>query len=443
MGRSGSERSLLEKIQQREAKVGVVGMGYVGLPLGMAFAEAGFDVTGLDVDPRKVESLSRGQSYIRHIPTEPLQRLVGSGKLRATTDYAKAGELDCLVICVPTPLTQAREPDMSFITSTGEALAPYVRPGQLYVLESTTYPGTTEEVLRPLLEKSGLKAGLDFHLAYSPEREDPGNARFNTRTIPKIVGGLTPACLQVAGALYASALKDTVPVTSTRVAELAKLLENIFRCVNIALVNELKMLCDRMKLDVWEVIQAASTKPFGFMPFFPGPGLGGHCIPIDPFYLTWKARELEFHTRFIELAGEVNTAMPYYVVQRTMEALNTQKKTLNGARLLVMGAAYKKDVDDVRESPSLRIMALLNERGAVVEYHDPYVGHLPKGHGLKQEMDSVELTPERIQGYDGVLILTDHSGIDYEKLVEAARLVVDTRNATAKVRIGRDKITKA
>ncbi|HYV44721.1 MAG TPA: nucleotide sugar dehydrogenase [Myxococcaceae bacterium] len=443
MGRSGSGRSLLEKIQRREAKVGVVGMGYVGLPLGMAFAEAGFDVTGLDVDPRKVESLSRGQSYIRHIPTEPLQRLVGSGKLRATTDYSEAEELDCLVICVPTPLTQAREPDMSFITSTGEALAPHVRPGQLYVLESTTYPGTTEEVLRPLLEKGGRKAGVDFHLAYSPEREDPGNARFNTRTIPKIVGGLTPGCLEVARALYASALKDTVPVTSTRVAELAKLLENIFRCVNIALVNELKMLCDRMELDVWEVIQAASTKPFGFMPFFPGPGLGGHCIPIDPFYLTWKARELEFHTRFIELVGEVNTAMPYYVVQRTMEALNTQKKTLNGARLLVMGAAYKKDVDDVRESPSLRIMALLHERGAVVDYHDPYVGHLPKGHGLKQEMDSVELTPEKIQGYDGVLILTDHSGIDYEKLVEAARLVVDTRNATAKVRIGRDKITKA
>jgi len=443
MGRSKAEHPLLELIQRREAKVGVVGMGYVGLPLAMAFAEAGFDVTGLDVDPRKVESLARGQSYIRHIPSEPLERLVGSGKLSATTDYSKAASLDCLVICVPTPLTQAREPDMSFITSTGEALSPHVRPGQLYVLESTTYPGTTEEVLRPLLEKGGMKAGEDFHLAYSPEREDPGNARFNTRTIPKIVGGLTPRCLEAAQSLYASALKDTVPVTSTRVAELAKLLENIFRCVNIALVNELKMLCDRMELDVWEVIQAASTKPFGFMPFFPGPGLGGHCIPIDPFYLTWKARELEFHTRFIELAGEVNTAMPYYVVQRTMEALNAQKKTLNGARLLVMGAAYKKDVDDVRESPSLRIMTLLQERGAAVDYHDPYVSHLPKGHGLKHEMDSVELTPERIQGYDGVLILTDHSGIDYEKLVEAARLVVDTRNATSKVRIGRDKITKA
>jgi UDP-N-acetyl-D-glucosamine dehydrogenase len=439
----GSGGSLLEKIQKREAKVGVVGMGYVGLPLGMAFAEAGFQVTGLDSDPRKVEHLARGESYIRHIPAGPLKRLTDAGRLVATTDYARAAELDVLIICVPTPLTQAREPDMSYITSTGQALAPHVRPGQLYVLESTTYPGTTEEVLKPLLEKSGLKAGTEFHLAYSPEREDPGNARFNTRTIPKIVGGHSPACLEVAQALYASALKDTVPVSSTRVAELSKLLENIFRCVNIALVNELKILCDRMELDVWEVISAASTKPFGFMPFFPGPGLGGHCIPIDPFYLTWKARELEFHTKFIELAGEVNTQMPYYVVQRTMEALNAQKKTLNGAKLLVMGAAYKKDVDDMRESPSLRIITLLKERGAVVEYHDPYIPHIPKGHGIKQEMSSVELTPEAIQNYDGVLVLTDHSGIDYALVVEAAKLVVDTRNATAGVKLGREKITKA
>ena len=434
---------LLEKIRTRDAEVGVVGMGYVGLPLAMAFAEAGFAVTGLDTDARKVEHLSRGESYIRHIASAPVRRLTASGRLSATTDYARAAGLDCLLICVPTPLTQAREPDMTFITSTGQALAQYVRPGQLYVLESTTYPGTTEEVLRPLLERGGLRAGRDFMLAYSPEREDPGNARFNTRTIPKIVGGHTPRCLEVARALYATALKDTVPVSSTRVAELAKLLENIFRCVNIALVNELKMLCDRMELDVWEVISAASTKPFGFMPFYPGPGLGGHCIPIDPFYLTWKARELEFHTKFIELAGEVNTQMPYYVVQRTMEALNAQKKTLNGARLLVLGAAYKKDVDDVRESPSLRIISLLQERGAVVDYHDPLVPTLPRGHGLKKEMASVALTPGAIQGYDGVLVLTDHSGIDYAQVVEAARLVVDTRNATAGVRVGREKITKA
>jgi UDP-N-acetyl-D-glucosamine dehydrogenase len=441
MGRSAS--LLVERIEARQAKVGVVGLGYVGLPLSMAFAEAGFQVTGLDVDERKVERLNRGESYIQHIAREPLERLVASGRLSASADYRKAAGLDCVLICVPTPLTQAREPDMSFIVSTGEALAPHVRPGQLYVLESTTYPGTTEEVLRPLLERGGFRAGADFHLAYSPEREDPGNARFNTRTIPKIVGGHTPECLAAAQALYASALKETVAVSSTRVAELAKLLENIFRCVNIALVNELKMLCDRMELDVWEVISAASTKPFGFMPFYPGPGLGGHCIPIDPFYLTWKARELEFHTRFIELAGEVNTQMPYYVVQRTMEALNTQKKTLNGARLLVLGAAYKKDVDDVRESPSLRIMTLLHERGAVVEYHDPLVPRLPKGHGLKQEMESVPLSPEGIQGYDGVLILTDHSSLDYARVVEAARLVVDTRNATARVKIGREKIFKA
>ena len=441
MGRA--DRALLERIGTREAKVGVVGLGYVGLPLGMAFAEAGFAVTGLDVDHRKVEHLARGESYIQHIPSAPLQRLVASGRLRATSDYSRAAELDCVLICVPTPLTSAREPDMSFIVSTGEALAPHVRPGQLYVLESTSYPGTTEEVLRPLLERGGLRAGADFHLAFSPEREDPGNARFNTRTIPKIVGGLTPRCLEVAQALYASALKDTVPVSSTRVAELAKLLENIFRSVNIALVNELKMLCDRMGIDVWEVISAASTKPFGFMPFYPGPGLGGHCIPIDPFYLTWKARELEFHTRFIELAGEVNTQMPYYVVQRTMEALNAQRKTLNGARLLVLGAAYKKDVDDVRESPSLRIISLLEERGARVDYHDPLVPRLSPGHGLKRELTSVDLTPDGIQGYDGVLILTDHSSIDYARVVEAARLVVDTRNATAGVKVGREKIAKA
>jgi UDP-N-acetyl-D-glucosamine dehydrogenase len=332
---------------------------------------------------------------------------------------------------------------MSYIVKTGEALAPHVRPGQLFILESTTYPGTTDEVLKPILERGGLQAGVDFHLAFSPEREDPGNAHFNTKTIPKIVGGYTPACLEVAQALYASALKDTVPVSSTRVAELAKLMENIFRCVNIAMVNEMKMLCDRMGLDVWEVIQAASTKPFGFMPFYPGPGLGGHCIPIDPFYLTWKAREFEFHTKFIELAGEVNTQMPYYVVQRTMEALNRHKKTLNGARVLALGAAYKRDIDDMRESPSLRVITLLKEKGAQVDYHDPYVPALHPGHGFAFEMQSVPLTPDAIAAYDAVLILTDHSRIDYAQLVERAQVVVDTRNATAKVTRGREKITKA
>jgi UDP-N-acetyl-D-glucosamine dehydrogenase len=434
---------LVDMIRKREAKVGVVGLGYVGLPLGMAFAEAGFPVTGLDIDKRKIEKIGKGESYIKHIPSEPLRKLSSEGKLKATTDFAKAAEMDCVVICVPTPLTASREPDMSYIIQTGEALAPYVRRNQLFVLESTTYPGTTEEVLKPLLEKNGLKAGVDFHLAFSPEREDPGNKSFNTKTIPKIVGGFTPACLEVAQALYSSALKETVPVSSTRVAELSKLLENIFRCVNIAMVNEMKMLCDRMGIDVWEVIQAASTKPFGFMPFYPGPGLGGHCIPIDPFYLTWKAREYEFHTKFIELAGEVNTQMPYYVVQRTMEALNKHKKTLNGAKVLCLGAAYKKDIDDMRESPSLRVISLLTDKGAEVSYHDPYVPRLEKGHGFHHEMTSVPLTPEALGQYDAVVILTDHSSIDYAMVVQKSQCVIDTRNATKQVGPGREKVMKA
>ncbi len=434
---------LLERIKKRDAKVGVVGLGYVGLPLGMAFAEAGFPVMGLDVDKRKIDKIEKGESYIKHIASAPLAELSKSGKLKASADFARAKDMDCVIICVPTPLTASREPDMSYVIQTGEALAPYVRRGQLFILESTTYPGTTEEVLKPLLEKTGLKAGVDFHLAYSPEREDPGNKRFNTKTIPKIVGGYSPECSEVAAALYGSALKEVVPVSSTRVAELAKLLENIFRCVNIAMVNEMKMLCDRMDVDVWEVIQAASTKPFGFMPFYPGPGLGGHCIPIDPFYLTWKAREYEFHTKFIELAGEVNWQMPYYVVQRTMEALNKNRTTLNGAKVLCLGAAYKKDIDDMRESPSLRVMTLLAEKGADLSYHDPYVPVLHKGHGFNLELRSVPLKPETLGQYDAVLILTDHSDIDYAMVVERARVVVDTRNATKGVGKGREKVTKA
>ncbi|NOK17911.1 nucleotide sugar dehydrogenase [Corallococcus carmarthensis] len=434
---------LLGRIQNREAKVGVVGLGYVGLPLGMAFAEAGFPVTGLDVDQRKIDKIGKGESYIKHIPSGPLAELTNAGKLKATNDFAKSRELDCVIICVPTPLTASREPDMTFIIQTGEALAPYVRPGQLFILESTTYPGTTEEILKPLLEKGGLKAGVDFFLAFSPEREDPGNKGFNTKTIPKVVGGYSPACLEVAVALYGSALKEVVPVSSTRVAELSKLLENIYRCVNIAMVNEMKMLCDRMNVDVWEVIQAASTKPFGFQPFYPGPGLGGHCIPIDPFYLTWKAREFEFHTKFIELAGEVNWQMPYYVVQRTMEALNQNKKVLNGAKVLCIGAAYKKDIDDFRESPSLRVMTLLKEKGADISYHDPFVKELHKGHGFNMEMKSVPLDPETLNQYDAVMILTDHSHIDYNELVQRSNIVVDTRNATKAVTQGREKIVKA
>ncbi|MBS2026486.1 MAG: nucleotide sugar dehydrogenase [Deltaproteobacteria bacterium] len=435
--------TLLDRIQAREARVGVVGLGYVGLPLGMAFAEAGFPVVGLDVDASKVEKVTRGESYIKHIPSAPLAKLAKEKKLTATTDFSKASELDCLIVCVPTPLTAQHEPDMSFIIATAEALAPHVRAGQLFVLESTTYPGTTDEVFRPILERGGLLAGRDFHLAFSPEREDPGNARFQTTTIPKLVGGHTPACAEAACALYGSALQKVIPVSSTRVAELAKLLENIFRCVNIALVNELKMLCDRMNLDVWEVIDAASTKPFGYMPFYPGPGLGGHCIPIDPFYLTWKAREFEFQTKFIELAGDINIHMPHYVVQRTMHALNQQKKALNGARALVLGVAYKKDVDDMRESPSLRVMELLKAEGAQVSYHDPFVPIVKPGHEHKLDMKSVPLTREALASADVVLVLTDHSVIDYADVVKNAKLVVDTRNATRKVTDGRDKIVKA
>jgi len=435
--------SLLEKIQAREANIGIIGLGYVGLPLGMTFAEAGFAVTGFDVDTRKVHSLHNGESYIKHIPHDALEALTVSGRLRATTDFSKAREMDCLIICVPTPLTRAREPDVSYIVRSGEALVPAVRVGQLFVLESTSYPGTTEEVLKPVLERSGLKAGVDFHLAFSPEREDPGNKRFSTKDIPKLVGGLTPRCLEIAQVLYASALSQTVAVSSTRVAELAKLLENIFRSVNIALVNELKMLCDRMDLDVWEVIQAASTKPFGFMPFSPGPGLGGHCIPIDPFYLTWKAREYQFQTKFIELAGEVNTQMPFYVVQRMMEALNRHRKSINGSKLLVLGASYKKDVDDPRESPALKVISLLKERGANVSYHDPFVAKLDREHGVDFEMSSTPLSMSSLGEYDGVLILTDHSTIDYSAVVQHAHLVLDTRNATRKVTRHREKIVKA
>src|SRR5215813_4377635 len=358
---------LLERIHGREARVGVLGLGYVGLPLAITFAEARFRVTGIDVDARRVERLQRGESPIRHIAASTVQRLVDARQLQPTTSFEAIRELDCVLICVPTPLTSEREPDMSAVIAAGNAIAQHLRPGQLVVLESTTYPGTTDEVLRPLLEKQGLVAGRDFHLAFSPEREDPGNASYGTRTIPKLVGGHTQGCLEAAQALYSSALEEVVPVSSTRVAELAKLHENIFRAVNIALVNEMKMLCDRMGLDVWEVIQAASTKPFGFMPFQPGPGLGGHCIPIDPFYLTWKAREYDFSTRFIELAGEVNQNMPYYCRSRVSQALNHGAgKSLKGSKVLVLGVAYKADISDMRESPAVKLIELLGNAGAQV-----------------------------------------------------------------------------
>lgn len=435
---------LVARIRARKATVGVVGLGYVGLPLGMAFAEQGFPTIGLDVDPKKVEAIGKGESYIRHIPAEPIAKLVKSGRMTATTQFSKAKDCDALILCVPTPLDEAREPDMKYIIAAGEAIGPHLRHGQLVCLESTTYPGTTDDLLRPILEKlSGLKAGTDFFLAFSPEREDPNNGKFSTTTIPKVVGGFTPACLDAAVALYGSVIGKVVPVSSTEVAELAKLLENIFRCVNIALVNELKMLCDRMGLDVWEVIDAAATKPFGFMPFYPGPGLGGHCIPIDPFYLTWKARHFEFSTRFIELAGEINQYMPYYVVNRTMEALSDHGKAMNGARILVLGAAYKKDVDDARESPAIRVMELLEEKGGKVTYHDPYLPFVESHRTQGKTWKGVPLTDEALANADVVVILTDHSEIDYDRVVEKAKLVIDTRNATRKVKGSRETVVKA
>jgi UDP-N-acetyl-D-glucosamine dehydrogenase len=435
---------LLERIATREARIAVVGLGYVGLPLALTLNQrGGLRAVGIDVDPEKPRAIAQGRSYIKHIPSEDLAASVQDGRLTVTTDFAKASDCDAIVICVPTPLTREREPDLSYVKGTGEALAPHLRPGQLVVLESTSYPGTTEEVLVPALEAgSGLVAGRDFHVAFSPERENPGSG-VATHTIPKVVGGFTPACLEAALALYGSSFDRVVPVSSMRVAEMSKLLENIFRSVNIALVNELKVLCHRMDLDVFEVIDAASTKPFGFMPFQPGPGLGGHCIPIDPFYLTWKARQYEFQTRFIELAGEVNTEMPRYVIRRTMEALSDRGRSLKGARVLVLGLSYKKDVDDMRESPAVRLIELLHERGAQVVYHDPYVPRVPKMRQHTLDMVSVPLTDDALESADVVLIATDHSAIDYARVVDRARLVVDTRNATRHVHAGREKIVPA
>ncbi len=434
---------LAEKFAARDATIGVVGLGYVGLPLVLAFGRAGFRLVGLDIDRRKVDALNAGQSYIRHIAAGDVAALRATGRFEATADFARARDCDALVICVPTPLTPAREPDMTYIVGTCESLAPHVRAGQLYVLESTTYPGTTDEVMRPILERGGLVAGREFFLAFSPEREDPGNPKYQTRTIPKVVGADDAASVAAAHALYAAALDRIVPVSSTRAAELTKLLENIFRSVNIALVNELKLLCERMHIDVWEVIDAAATKPFGYMPFYPGPGLGGHCIPIDPFYLTWKAREYEFATRFIELAGEINSGMPHHVVQRTMEALNERGRALKGSRVLVLGLAYKKDVDDVRESPAIRVIELLEEKGALVAYHDPYVPRTKQMRRHKLEMESVPLTRDTLAAHDVALIVTDHSNVDYQLVVECAPLTIDTRNATKRVSQYREKIIRA
>jgi UDP-N-acetyl-D-glucosamine dehydrogenase len=425
------------KIQQRQARIGIIGLGYVGLPLALLYSEQKFRVTGFDIDARKVDTLRKGGSYIYRITAEEIQAAQAQG-FSATADYSQLTAMDAIIICVPTPLDEYHEPDLSYITGTTHSIAPHLRAGQLVVLESTTYPGTTEEVMIPILEKenrAGLKAARkdttadnEFLVAFSPEREDPGNTTVARRDIPKVVGGLNSQASELARELYGAIFNRTVPVSSPAAAEMTKLLENIYRCVNIALVNELKLLCLRMGLDIWEVIDAASTKPFGFHPFYPGPGLGGHCIPVDPFYLSWKAKEYDFRTRFIELAGEVNVNMPYHVLASVSGALNRHKKSLNGARVLVLGVAYKKDIDDLRESPALTIIELLQKDGAQVSYHDPYFPFIGKGRKYDLQLKCAEL--KDLGQYDCVLIVTDHSDYDYRRIVQEAQLVVDTRNAT-------------
>jgi UDP-N-acetyl-D-glucosamine dehydrogenase len=421
---------LLDLIKARKARAGVVGLGYVGLPLAVEFARAGFVTTGIDLDAEKIRSINAGVSYIDDVPTEHVRECRDNKRLHATTEFGVVGELDTISVCVPTPLRKTKDPDLSFIIAAADAIAGHMRPGMLVVLESTTYPGTTDELVLPILEKSGLKAGKDFFLAFSPERIDPGNTTFNTRNVPKIIGGVTPACTELATSLYAAAVQTIVPVSSPRVAEMVKLLENTFRAVNIGLVNELALMCDRLGIDVWEVVQAAATKPFGFMPFYPGPGLGGHCIPVDPFYLSWKARQSGFEARFIELAGMVNGAMPHYTVTLVGDALNSLRLPLNGSKILIAGVAYKKDVDDIRESPALDLLHLLNERGALLSYTDPHVPVLSARlwqNGVT--LEHVDLSTASDESYDCVVIVTDHSRFDYERLQRVAKVIVDTRNA--------------
>ncbi len=436
-------QDLNDKIKTRDAVIGVIGLGYVGLPLVIRFTEEGFRVLGFDIDPQKVDKLNRGQSYIKHIPGEKIAKLTRSGRFEATTKYARLKEPDAVLICVPTPLNKNKEPDMSYIEITSDEIAKYLRRGQLVSLESTTYPGTTREILLPKFERNGLKAGRDFFLAFSPEREDPGNPNYYTKNTPKVVGGLTRSCLAVAKTLYGRIVDRVVTVSSPEAAEFTKILENTFRSVNIALVNELKILADKMNVDIWEVIEAASTKPFGFMPFYPGPGLGGHCIPIDPFYLSWKAKELNFNTHFIELAGEINTDMPAHVISKTADALNKRGKCLKKAKVLVLGIAYKKDIDDMRESPALEVIEHLLEKGAKVYYNDPYIPKIPKVRKHDLGLASTRLTAKFLRSLDAVIIVTDHSSYDYRWIVANAPLVVDTRNATRKIKRYRAKIVKA
>ena len=434
----------LDLVGKKQALVGIIGLGYVGLPLVKAFVEAGFRTLGFDVDASKVASLKAGRSYIKHLPGEWISGCIAEGKFEPTADLSRLSEPDALLICVPTPLNESRDPDLFFVESTTKSISAVLRTGQLVVLESTTYPGTTRDVMLPILEESGLKAGTDFFLAYSPEREDPGNPDYSASGIPKVVGGLDAASLELAQALYSYAVVNTVPVSSCEVAEACKILENTYRSVNIAMVNELKVLFDRIGIDVWEVIDAAKTKPFGFQAFYPGPGLGGHCIPIDPFYLSWVARRHELSTRFIELAGEINTSMPGYVITRLSEALNDHGKPVRGSKIGLLGVAYKKDVDDPRESPSFKLMELLLERGAALTYNDPHIPSLPKmRHYDVPPMESQELTEQYLTSLDCALIATDHSAYDYDFIVRHSKLVIDTRNAAKSVSEGRERIVKA
>ncbi len=431
---------LVERLTTRQARVAVVGMGYVGLPLAVVFAEAGFDVTGIDPIASKMEALNRGESYILDVSSEQVRALVGQGRLRGTTDYAVLRDIDAVSICVPTPLRKTGDPDLSYIVSAAESLAPYLHPGMVVVLESSTYPGTTRELVLPILtERSGLEVGKDFFLAFSPERVDPGRKDWTTYNTPKVIGGITPACCEVSTAWYQQAIQTVVPVSSTEVAEMTKLLENTFRMINIGLVNELAIMCDRLKIDVWEVIEAAATKPFGFMKFTPGPGLGGHCIPIDPLYLSWKLRSVKYTARFIDLASEINTNMPRFVVGKVQDALNQQGKPVKGSNILVLGAAYKADIDDLRESPALDVIHLLREKGAAVFYHDPYIPVIQQD---ELSMESVPDLMEAVRGADCVVIITNHSKYDYPAILEASRLIVDTRNALGKLGRNNPKVVR-
>jgi len=418
--------TLVKRIKAKEAVVGIVGMGYVGLPLMLRFMEENIKVVGFDIDGEKITKLNAGKSYIEHIPGEAIARAVAAG-FRATADFAEAGKVDALILCVPTPLNKYREPDLSFVLNTVDSLVPHIRAGQVMSLESTTYPGTSDEELLPRIEKRGFKVGVDYFLVYSPEREDPGNKNFSTRQIPKVCGGTTPACQEVGLALYSGVIDKVVPVSSTRAAEMTKLLENIHRAVNIGLANEMKVVADRMGIDIHEVIRAAATKPFGFVPYYPGPGLGGHCIPIDPFYLTWKAREFGLHTRFIELAGEINNSMPHYVVDKVADALNNRNKSLKGSKILVLGIAYKKNVDDMRESPSNEIMELLRTKGAVIAYSDPHVPVYPHMRAHQFDLKSVAITEENLKSFDAVILATDHDKFDYDLILKSSQLIIDSR----------------